>query len=111
MELIHKTDSKLLIETDIELTEVPKCDLFSCKEAWIVLDAMPASGEYKHLNFSRCAFQKLIKVNFKEKTMFQNIISEKCELGLQWTSEEWFKIAKNNGHFLPQITIYSKGAT
>ena len=35
--------------------------------------------------------------------MMKSMIQEKCFKGLTWVSEEWFRIAKSKGHFLPKL--------
>ena len=34
------------------------------------------------------------------------MLEEKCEMGLRWTSEEWYNLAKRNRHFLPEVKTF-----
>ena len=70
MVVIKKNDKTLILEMDIQLTNVPKSDLFKCKEAWIIIDISPKNNPEESINFNRCLFQKLMKVEFKESSMF-----------------------------------------
>ena len=36
--------------------------------------------------------------------MMKSMIKEKCLQGITWVSDEWFRIAKSKGHFLPKLT-------
>jgi hypothetical protein len=99
--IVHRSETKLIVEVDVKTHDAPYGDTFTCKEAWIV---MAKSG-----NEPRSILQTKARVAFVKSTMWKSKIEARATEGLKETHALWVKHVKSKGHLAKKaVLIQSK---
>lgn len=88
--IMHRSETKLIVEVDVKTHDAPYGDTFTCKEAWIVISK---SGDEP-----RTILQAKARVAFVKSTMWKNKIEARATEGLKETHALWAKHVKSHGH-------------
>jgi len=88
--IVHRSETKLVVDVDVKTHDAPYGDTFTCKEAWIV---MAKSG-----NEPRSILQTKSRIAFVKSTMWKSKIEARATEGLKETHALWAKHVKSKGH-------------